>query len=72
MKNFLAYIFIGILVAFLGMVFAGLFASIFNGLDVGSGCATGIGVYLCIVVVVCTGIVSSKIQKAQSSKEKDI
>ena len=60
MKIILKPFLIGLLVAVGGVVFAGIFASFFNGIDVGSACATGIGTYLCIVIVVCTGVIISK------------
>ena len=73
MKKVLIYILRGVLVAALGIVFAALFASVFNGVEPGSACAVGMGVYLCIVVVACTGVVVSKIEKlkGETASEKE-
>ncbi len=71
MKKILNYFGSGLLVAIGGLVFSGLFASIFNGLETGSGCAVGMGVYLCVVVVVCTGIIVNKIETKLHKDEKE-
>ena len=46
----------------------------FNGMDYGSACVLGMGMYLCVVVVTCTGIIVSKITSKpneDTSDEKD-
>ena len=68
MKSVLSYFAKGILVAVGGIVFSAFFASWFNGIEVGSACAVGIGVYLCVVVVTCTGVIVSK---SEAAKNKD-
>jgi len=55
----------GLVVALLGKVISQFF---------GSAYSLGIGVYLCVVIVTCTGVIVSKldlISKDSSSKDKD-
>lgn len=61
MKKIGTYFGIGCVVAIGGMFFSELCGSIFNGMEYGSACVLGMGMYLCIVVVTCTGIILSKI-----------
>jgi hypothetical protein len=62
----------GIAAAIGGMIvsdFAGMF---FNGMDYGSACVLGICMYLCAVVVICTGIIVSKLDHIfQSELSRD-
>ena len=51
----------GLLVAAGGLLFAELGMDLFNGIPNGGGTAVGVGLYLCFVVVVCTGVILSKI-----------
>lgn len=62
MKKVLYYFVIGLLVAFLGMYVSDFFGDFFNGMDYGSACVLGIGLYLCVVIITCTGIIVSKIE----------
>ena len=59
----------GVAVAVGGSVFAGLFADVEGGLDYGSGCVLGIGVYLSAVVVICTGLILRKPEKRAQPDE---
>ena len=62
-NKILKFVLAGIAVAIGGM-FVSMFAgSIFNGMDYGSAAVLGIGMYLCVVVVTCTGIIVSKFDK---------
>lgn len=61
MKKIGAYFAIGCVVAIIGMFFSDICGSIFNGMDYGSACVLGMGMFLCVVVVTCTGIIVSKI-----------
>ena len=64
MKNIWKYILAGIVVAVGGAFAAAIGGQFFNGLgDYGSGCILGICMYLCIVVVTCTGIIVTKLNK---------
>lgn len=71
MKKVWAYFAIGCMVAIVGMLFADIFSSIFNGIDYAAACALGIGMYLCVVVITCTGIIVSKISSKQSDDMPD-
>lgn len=67
MKTIGYYFVIGLVVALLG----GLVISQFFG----SAYLLGIGLYLCVVIVTCTGVIVSKldlISKNSSSKDEDI
>ena len=71
MKNIWQYILLGIAVAIGGMFVSDIAGSFFNGLGgYGFGCILGICMYLCIVVVTCTGIVVTKLNKDTRSKEE--
>lgn len=63
MKKIWKYILIGIVVAIGGMIVSDIFGDFFNGMDYGSAAVLGICMYLCVVVVACTGIIVSKIDK---------
>ncbi|MCQ2471609.1 MAG: hypothetical protein MJ147_06185 [Clostridia bacterium] len=69
MKKIGTYFVIGLIVAFVGVLFSDIFADIFNGLPYGTGAILGICAYLCVVVITCTGIIISKIEE-KSDKEK--
>lgn len=75
MKKVWAYFAIGCVVAIVGMYFSDICGSLFNGMDYGSACVLGMGMYLCVVVITCTGIIVSKIgskAKEDTSDEKGI
>ena len=55
----LRWLALGIAVAVGGLLFAGLCGSLLNGLDYGDAVCLGIGLYLCVVIVVCTGAILS-------------
>lgn len=73
MKKIWNYILIGIVVAIGGMFVSDAAGHFFNGLgDYGFGCILGICMYLCIVIVTCTGIIVTKLnQNTQSDGESD-
>lgn len=58
LKRILRYICLGIVVAIGGMFFALVMDRFFNGAE---DLSVGIGMYLCIVAVTCTGIVVTHI-----------
>ena len=62
MKKVLKYFVIGLVVSFVGVLFSDITGTVFNGMDYGSACAVGMGMYVCIVVIFCTGIIVSKIE----------
>ena len=55
----LRWLALGIAVAVGGLFAASLFAELFNGMEFGDAVCLGIELYLCIVVVVCTGAILS-------------
>lgn len=63
MKKIWQSVLVGIIVAIGGMFVSELAGELFNGMDYGSASVLGIGMYLCVVVVTCTGIIVSKIDK---------
>ena len=68
MKKVGAYFAVGYAVAILGVLFSDICGSFFNGMEYGSACVLGMGMYLCIVVVTCTGVLASK---SDSKSKKD-
>ena len=71
MKKIWQFVLAGIAVAIGGMFFADLAGEFFNGMDYGSASVLGICMYLCVVVVTCTGIIVSKLDKnSEESQDK--
>ena len=62
-RTILGYFVIGLAVAFGGVLFSDVCGSLFNGMDYGAACTLGMGIYLCVVVITCTGIVVSHLEK---------
>lgn len=71
MKKIGVSILAGVAVAVGGMFTSDLSANLFNGMDYGSASVLGICMYLCVVVVTCTGIIISKIEGKSHSDEKE-
>ena len=66
------YLLIGIIVAIGGMFFSELCGDFFNGLgDYGSSVVYGIGLYLCIVIVACTGLILNRLDKDKTNAKDD-
>ncbi len=63
MKKIWQFVLAGIAVAIGGMFVSDLLGNLFNGMDYGSASVLGICMYLCVVVVTCTGIIVSKLDK---------
>ncbi len=68
MKKFAKYVLIGILVAIGGMFAAELAGDFFNGMDWDSAAVVGICMYLCVVIVTCTGLILSKLEEEKNSQ----
>ena len=62
-RTILGYFVIGLAVAFGGMLFSDLCGNFFNGMEYGAACTVGMGIYLCVVVITCTGIIVSHLEK---------
>lgn len=60
LRNILRYLLIGIVVALGGMFFALAMDSLFSGEE---SLSVGIGMYICILIVTCTGIVVTRLRK---------
>ena len=74
MKKIWTYFAIGCVLVIVGMFFSDIGGDFFNGMDYGSACVLGMGMYLCVVIVTCTGIIVSKItskSNEETSEEKD-
>lgn len=64
MKNIWKYVISSIIVAIGGMIVAAYAGNFFNALGgYGFGCILGICIYLCVVIVICTGIIIEQINK---------
>ncbi len=71
MKNIWRYILLGIAVAIGGMFVSDIAGSFFNGMGgYGFGCILGICMYLCVVIVTCTGIIITKLNKDTPSEKE--
>lgn len=62
-RTILGYFVIGLAVAFGGMLFSDVCGNFFNGMEYGAACTLGMGIYLCVVVITCTGIIVSHLEK---------
>ncbi|WP_251318125.1 hypothetical protein [Flintibacter muris] len=71
MKNIWQYMLLGIAVAIGGMFVSDIAGHFFNGMGgYGFGCILGICMYLCVIIVTCTGIIVTKLnQNTHSDKE---
>ena len=63
MKKIWQFVLAGIAVAIGGLFVSELAGKWFNGMDYGSACILGICLYLCVVVVSCTGILFTKLEQ---------
>lgn len=73
MNDHWKYVLAGIVVAVGGMFVSDIAGSLFNGMGgYGFGCILGICMYLCVVVVTCTGITVTKLNKnTHLNRERD-
>ncbi|MDE6607653.1 MAG: hypothetical protein K2K54_07860 [Lachnospiraceae bacterium] len=69
MKKLWQYILVGAAAAIGGLFVSDITGEIFNGMDYGSACVLGICMYLCVVIVTCTGIIVTKLDKNKNSEE---
>jgi hypothetical protein len=65
-----AYFAIGCVVAIIGMFFASICGDLFS-LNYASAYILGMGMYLCVVIVTCTGFIVSKIESNQNDDKTD-
>lgn len=71
MKKIWTYFAMGCMTAIVGIFFSDLCGDFFNGMDYGSACVLGMGMYLCVVVVTCTGIIVSHICSKRNEDTPD-
>lgn len=60
-KRILRWFVLGIVLAVGGLFVASLFGTLFNGMEYGDAVCLGFGVYLCVVVVTCVGVILSRL-----------
>ena len=71
MKNIWQCVLLGVVVAVGGMFVSDLAGDFFNGMGgYGFGCILGICMYLCVVIVTCTGIIITKLNKDTPSEKE--
>lgn len=63
MKNIWKYILIAFGVVILEWIWLGIFPSFFNGLPQEQAVTVGVGFFLAFELVICTGVIVSKISK---------
>lgn len=67
MKNVLIFILIGLVTAFVGWIVAAFLVEIlFTGTSRETGSIFGWGMYLSLVIVVCTGLIIENIRKPKN------
>ena len=71
MKNMWKYILIGFGTIILEWIFLALVFEMFNGLDQTSGVVIGTAFFLAFEMVICTGTIISKIEKAKEASDND-
>ncbi len=52
---------LGLALAAAGLLFSSWFGSVFNGLQYGAAVVLGMCAYLCVLLVVCTGLLLSRL-----------
>ncbi|HIT31531.1 MAG TPA: hypothetical protein IAC25_01675 [Candidatus Enterenecus stercoripullorum] len=62
-KRVLRWFVLGLVLAVAGLFVASLFGTLFNGMEYGDAVCLGFGVYLCVVVVTCVGVILSYTDK---------
>lgn len=70
MKKLWQFVVLGIVAAIGGMVFSGFTGNFFSGMDFGSASVLGICMYLCAVVVICTGVIVAKLEENAKNQDK--
>ena len=69
MKKICQFVLAGIATAIGGVIVSDLIGNLFNGMSYDAASIMGICMYLCVVVVTCTGIIVSKLDKNSHSGE---
>ena len=72
MEKLWKFVLAGIAAAIGGMFVSSWIGDLFNGMDYGSATVLGICLYLCVVIVTCTGMILLKLEKnAGSNKSRN-
>ncbi len=72
MKKIGFYFLIGCAVAIGGIIFSYFWGRFYNGMgDFDSACVLGMGMYLCVVVVTCVGLIIAKIESISRKDHSD-
>lgn len=71
MKTMWKYVLIGIGVVIVEWFFLALFSEIFNGLSQEGAVVVGAAFFLAFEMIVCTGVIISKIEKFKRGNEKE-
>lgn len=71
MRNMWKYILIGLGTIVLEWIFLALAFALFNGLDQMAGAVLGTSFFLAFEMVICTGVILSKIEKVKKESGKD-
>ncbi len=71
MKTMWKYVLIGIGVVIVEWIFLALFSEIFNGLSQEGAVVIGAAFFLAFEMIVCTGLIISKIEKFKRGNEKE-
>ena len=69
MRTVLKSVLAGLGVVIAGFVFTAVFAGMFNGMSMEAGIAMGVGLFTCFVVVVCTGLILSRLERGGDERE---
>lgn len=70
MKQISGFVLLGIVAAAAGLFVSDLFGCFFNGMDYGSASVLGFCAYLCVVVVTCTGVIVSRLDRDRRNKDE--
>ena len=71
MRKIGVFVFAGVIAAMFGMFIADMTGDFFNGMDYGSAAVLGMCMYLCVVVVTCTGIIVSKLEEKKQAENPE-
>ena len=69
MKRIGQFALLGLVVAGVGLYVSAFAGKFFSGMDFGSASVLGFCLYLCVVVVTCTGVIISKLEERSPSEE---
>ena len=71
MSNIIKYVLTGIGTVILEWFFLSLFFTFFNGISMEAGVALGVGFFLAFEMVICTGVIVSKLEKTKTENSDE-